>query len=89
MHAVISGLKANYSVGSCEQNAVLGELDAMENPCCRQEDLMHVSTCYGVVNSPLQIGLEGRDEEVKTEVEGLKCDRLVFVFRLVLTKTRL
>ena len=31
MHAVISGLKVNSLVGSCEQNAVLGDLDGMEN----------------------------------------------------------
>lgn len=89
MHTVISELKLNSLVGSCEQNAVLGELDGVENPCCRQEDLMHLRTCYGVVNSPLCFGLQRRDEEVKTKVEELKCNRFVLVFRLVLTKTRL
>lgn len=88
MHAVISGLKVNSLVGRCEQNAVLGGLSGMENLCCRQEDLMHLCTSYGVVNSFLQIALQ-RDEEVKTKVEELKYDRFVLVFRLVLTKTRL
>lgn len=72
INAMNSGPKVKSLVGSREQNALLGELDRMENPFCRQEDLMCLSTCYGVVNLPLQIRMQRRDK-VQTEMEGLKC----------------
>lgn len=78
INAMNSGPKVKLLVGSSEQNALLGELDGMKDPFCRWEDLMHLSTCYGVVNLPLQVGVQRRDK-VQTEVEGLKCSSFVLV----------
>lgn len=61
----------------CEQN-MLGELDGIENPCCRQDNLMHQGTCHG---APLQTGHEKRDEDIKTKEEELKCNRFVLGFQ--------
>lgn len=78
INAMISAPKMSSVVGSSEQNSLFGELDGMEDPFYRQEDLMHLSTCYRVVNLPLQIGVQRRGK-VQTEVEGLKCSSFVLV----------
>lgn len=56
-------------------------MDGMEDPYYRQEDLVHEGTSHGAVNSPLQIGLEKKDEAIKTKKEELKCNRFVLGFQ--------
>lgn len=66
----------------------------MKNLCGRQENLLRLNTFYGEVNSPVEwrtciFRLDFKKEMGKLKVQGLKCNKFVLVFRLMLIETKL